>query len=312
MNIYVPNYYLNFKCIADKCRHSCCIGWEIDIDSETLDYYSAVEGTMGERLKSAISHDGDPHFKLSEGERCPFLNKSGLCDLISALGEDALCNICTDHPRFKNYYSDSLEIGLGLCCEEAARVILTFTEAFKLILAEGEDKPFFDEGEEYVLNKRKKLIDIMTDRSIPVEKRHLILINEAHDTVLEKSFDCWCDFFLGLERLDPKWTELLMLAKKKNPTPGTVKVAPGHQILMEQLTVYFLFRHLPSAIYDGDISQRIKLGVFASSFIYTLADVLCSEPDKNAPVEHICDVARMFSAEIEYSDENLDKLLCEL
>ena len=31
-----PNYYMNFKCIADKCRHTCCAGWEIEIDDETL------------------------------------------------------------------------------------------------------------------------------------------------------------------------------------------------------------------------------------------------------------------------------------
>ena len=32
MKIIAPNYYPAFRCIADKCRHSCCIGWEIDID----------------------------------------------------------------------------------------------------------------------------------------------------------------------------------------------------------------------------------------------------------------------------------------
>ena len=30
MTVTVPSYYKDFKCIADKCRHSCCIGWEID------------------------------------------------------------------------------------------------------------------------------------------------------------------------------------------------------------------------------------------------------------------------------------------
>ena len=30
-----PDYYPLFHCIADRCRHNCCIGWEIDIDSRT-------------------------------------------------------------------------------------------------------------------------------------------------------------------------------------------------------------------------------------------------------------------------------------
>ena len=34
MRIIAPDYYREFHCIADKCRHSCCIGWEIDIDAD--------------------------------------------------------------------------------------------------------------------------------------------------------------------------------------------------------------------------------------------------------------------------------------
>ena len=42
MKLFAPKYYEDFSCIADKCRHSCCIGWEIDIDPETLAKYSAL------------------------------------------------------------------------------------------------------------------------------------------------------------------------------------------------------------------------------------------------------------------------------
>ena len=42
MKLYAPSYYKSFKCIADKCRHSCCIGWEIDIDDDTFEYYKTV------------------------------------------------------------------------------------------------------------------------------------------------------------------------------------------------------------------------------------------------------------------------------
>ena len=31
MKLYAPKYYNEFKCIADKCTHSCCVGWEIDM-----------------------------------------------------------------------------------------------------------------------------------------------------------------------------------------------------------------------------------------------------------------------------------------
>ena len=124
-----PNYYKKFKCIADKCHHSCCIGWEIDIDEDTMDLYNSLQGELADRIRQNISGEV-PHFVLCDGERCPFLNENGLCDIISELGDGALCDICYLHPRFSNFYEDFTETGLGLCCEEASRIVLTENERF--------------------------------------------------------------------------------------------------------------------------------------------------------------------------------------
>ena len=37
MKITAPDYYSQFKCIADQCRHTCCVGWEIEVDDEGLE-----------------------------------------------------------------------------------------------------------------------------------------------------------------------------------------------------------------------------------------------------------------------------------
>ena len=124
MKLYAPKYYKSFKCIADKCDHSCCIGWEIDIDDDTLVRYESLDGGYGEDIKRSISYDGSPHFKLCNQDRCPHLNDQGLCKIILNLGEDHLCNICREHPRFYNY-TDIAEVGLGMSCSEAARIILS-------------------------------------------------------------------------------------------------------------------------------------------------------------------------------------------
>ena len=129
-----PNYYNKFKCIANKCKHSCCIGWEIDIDDATLEKYNGLKSGFADILKSNIVYDETPHFKLDKHERCPFLNKQGLCDIIINEGEDMLCQICADHPRFRNYYDNVTEIGLGLACEAAAELILTSKEKSTLNL----------------------------------------------------------------------------------------------------------------------------------------------------------------------------------
>ena len=57
MKTVVPDYYPAFRCKADKCEHTCCAGWEIDIDDDTYTYYKSIGGRMGEKLMNAISAD---------------------------------------------------------------------------------------------------------------------------------------------------------------------------------------------------------------------------------------------------------------
>ena len=113
--IIVPDYYKKFQCIAGECKHSCCRGWEIDIDRESLARYEQIPD-----IAKHIDHQGVPHFIL-RGGCCPFLRSDNLCQMIIDYGEDFLCQICTDHPRFRNFWTDRIELGLGLACEEAAR-----------------------------------------------------------------------------------------------------------------------------------------------------------------------------------------------
>ncbi len=116
----VPDFYNLFQCLADKCSDTCCAGWEIDIDENTLQTYKNITGAFGERL---IQNIEEGHFKLSAQERCPFLNSNNLCDIYRELGENSLCAICREHPRFIEVVGDYTERGLGLCCEEVVRLL---------------------------------------------------------------------------------------------------------------------------------------------------------------------------------------------
>lgn len=137
--IVKPSYYDKFRCTASRCSDNCCIGWEIDIDERTDQYYRQVTGDFGKRLEEGISRDGTPHFRLKgEKERCAFLNDQNLCDIFIHLGEEHLCSICREHPRFYEWYEDIpglmdwTETGLGLCCEEAVRLLVS--EPFGLVV----------------------------------------------------------------------------------------------------------------------------------------------------------------------------------
>lgn len=135
MMIFVyPDFYFDFSCTASRCRHSCCRGWEIDIDEDTLALYDALTGDIGDTVRRSIERTPTPHFALTENEDCPFLQPDGLCRLILTLGEESLCDICAEHPRFYNEYPDRIEAGLGLCCEEAVRLLLERDTPLELII----------------------------------------------------------------------------------------------------------------------------------------------------------------------------------
>lgn len=166
MRYLEPDFFEDFKCTADKCRYSCCVGWEIDVDEASLRRYSKVDGALGKKLRENISSEGDAHFILGENERCPFLMESGLCQLICDLGEESLCDICSEHPRFYNYYENREERGIGLCCEEAVR-LLSSEKALRIIEYDN-DGAGEDEAE---LILRDEILNILSDRAYPLTER---------------------------------------------------------------------------------------------------------------------------------------------
>jgi ribosome-binding ATPase YchF (GTP1/OBG family) len=51
MKLYAPKYYKSFKCIADRCKHSCCVGWEIDVDGKTLEKYKGLKSEYSKNIE---------------------------------------------------------------------------------------------------------------------------------------------------------------------------------------------------------------------------------------------------------------------
>ncbi len=73
--MFAPRYFKNFVCTADKCTHSCCIGWEIDIDEDTLAYYKSLPEPLGaEILRTVAENDEGAHFALTAEKRCKNLD----------------------------------------------------------------------------------------------------------------------------------------------------------------------------------------------------------------------------------------------
>lgn len=306
MKTIYPDYYENFKCIAEKCNHSCCIGWEIDIDEESLELYKSAKGDFGKRLRENISFEGTPHFKLKENDRCPFLNGKNLCDIYTELGEHRLCQICSDHPRFYNQLPDRIEAGLGLCCEEAARLIITKKEPAVLI---GEY-----EGEDLIITLRDKALSIISDNKKPIKNRleNLMALFGIKYTPFDIS--TWVSIFEKLERLDQSWSNLLSLLKEKGNeahTKGFDALMGNRQHEYSQFLHYLIYRHLAKAEFIEDAALYAAFAVLSYNLVHTLGAVIFTEKG-DFTVDNQIELVRLFSSEIEYSDENLDIILSEL
>ena len=188
MKVFVPDYYPGFRCIAGACRHSCCAGWEIDVDPVMLKRYRNMDGPLGAKLRRCIDPDPEPHFLLSDQERCPFLTDQNLCEIILQAGEDALCQVCADHPRFRNYWSDRVEMGLGMACEEAARLILTSSHPFHLIPVseETEEQSEVPSAEELSLrNYRDHLLASVPETGPAARLREYLIYRHLADALYD-------------------------------------------------------------------------------------------------------------------------------
>lgn len=297
-----PDYYREFQCIADRCQHNCCIGWEIDIDEETYRLYQQIDGELGLRLQQQVQKEDTPHFRLGEGERCPFLNRQNLCDIILELGEDSLCQICTDHPRFRNFYTNFTEIGLGLCCEAAGQLILSREAPF--LLPEIEDS-LLTEAEKNFFLLRKRLLNIAQNREVSLKERIRLLCRESGAEISRKSREEWVAIFLELEQLDPAWSQRLQALSQWN-RPAFLE--DKWDIPLEQLLCYFLYRHLSDGIEEESFAPRILFAVLGTCMVAALASVEL-EHSGCFSMEQLIEIVRLYSSEIEYSEENTQKLL---
>lgn len=194
MNIYVPEYYPEFRCVASECRHTCCAGWEIDIDEESLARYDRLPGPFGDVVRRSIDRGGTPHFALTAGERCPLLNGDNLCELILHAGEGALCQICRDHPRFRNYYSCRVEMGLGLVCEAAARLILSWPRSLRLVRLEGDGREAPTEDERYLLDLRDRWLGAMEEQGPRARLLETLIYRHLPDALYDGRLEERVDF----------------------------------------------------------------------------------------------------------------------
>lgn len=306
MGLVYPDYYLRFSCIASACRHNCCVGWEIDVDLESLSRYRKVSGELGKKLRRCISTDDDtPHFVLDENEHCPFLKEDGLCELILRLGEDSLCEICAEHPRFRNFYGIRTEVGLGLCCEAAGALILGQKEPVRLLGA------VLDEADDALVALRDEAVVLLQNRSRTIPERIDAFLQLYHTAEDPREMGEWIELLLSLEHLEPDWEPFLKEVADALPSvdlEGFAAHMQQRQTEYEQLLIYLVYRHLAIAEEPAQMAARARFAALGYRLLLTLGAVEWMRNGSFSFADQV-ELARRFSSELEYSVENLETIL---
>ena len=266
MKIVKPTFYKNFKCIAGDCPDSCCQGWEVDADSDSLEYYKTLDNSLEikKRIDSVLSKDefDNTIFTLAPKKRCPFLNDKNLCDMHIAIGGEHTPYTCRTFPRFIYDFGGTREIGISFSCPVASDMMYN-TESFDFETEVNSDLPTLNDidAEKYFLlyKGRAEAYKIAKDKNKSIRER----LNDLLDLgvlLQEKLFPydeggddiAFFDVFKNPELINPEWKE-----KVENFSLKQVSDTQSN----ENILMYFLYKYLMQAVYDYDALSKIKMAV---------------------------------------------------
>lgn len=325
--IYIkPSFFDDFKCIAEVCSDNCCIGWEIDVDDNTFEKYNKLNTPLGDeiRKKITVSPDGSRCFELAPNDRCPFLNENNLCRIIIGCGEEYLCEICNNHPRFYEWFPGVTEWGLGLSCEEVCRILLSDEKPFSL-LEENHGEEIVLETEEDIIESdtyiffsafREKLFEILFSTEKNFEEKLVKVLSATEDFCKEniKIRDAegiiYC--YKKTEPIDEKWTWFINalgnnLQDVLAVTDEFNKETKG-DMLYSKILAYIIYRHFIKAVFDGSIKERVCFAVESVRFVH-LCDMYTYYNKGQLTLSDRVENLKNWSKQIEYSDENTDYLI---
>ena len=171
--IFKISGYNDFKCTANKCKFTCCEGWDINIDKDTYEKWKKDEKDSnyllkGVKIKECNERKG--YFINKETfEKCPFLDCEGLCNIVKGHGEEYLSKTCHSFPRIKNDFESKMELSLSCACPEVIE-ILDKIEGKILMEPEGRN----NKDDLLELKIRETLIDIVSGEEFSLDERLLI------------------------------------------------------------------------------------------------------------------------------------------
>ncbi len=336
--------YDDFRCIAGACPKSCCIGWQIVIDEESLEKYKKVDGEFAGRIAAGVDYaEGVFHQKAT---RCMMLNDAGLCDLQATMGEEYLCDTCRLYPRHIEEFQDLREYSLSLSCPEVVRMVLE--DGYTFDLEESEDETLdnseeFEDFDFFIFDQleyaRDRMMEVLENRGIPLWERMqrvaaaafqlqgcyddgdvLGMGDVGYDAVGANSslvpgvsggFD-YCmsilDVLADMEVLETDWTEDVVAAKKYWMELGESSDAWG-AVIAPDLELSVVFEKICMSLLFTYFCGAVYDGQIYARAMIAVQSVRNLMLLYAAGDEALAKVIYLYSREVEHSDLNVNRMI---
>jgi lysine-N-methylase len=334
-------YAERFHCLAGNCPDSCCTGWEIVVDAQTLQTYQTCSEAIGETIRQNLTHNEEQEwiFRNRENGDCPFWNQQQLCDLQIQAGDALLCETCRQFPRIPQDYTFFIEHVLSLACPEAARLILTQEEPFQAIETDDQQPvtvsdtalPYSMDHMECLQYTRSVLLRLLQTTSIPLSDALLYglhYVQRLQDWIDEKTEDfptlqpipATPDFlytpalqqaYASMEWLTPQWADWMQQIQDHPVTENDFirfqQIASDFVPAFRNFCSYALFLFWLQAIQDGDVLLQYQKLMAALHQIATVSAWKLRETGTYTIADCILIVQR-YAKEILHCAENMERL----
>lgn len=185
---------LDFRCLAERCEDTCCVGLRVPVSEERL--WQLRAGVMGspdaERVEGLLAPnpEGPPaeraFIQMRADGACPFLDTERLCSLQRRHGEKVLPDPCVTFPRIVWRWGEQVEVAGSLACPEMARLLLLNEGALEQVPAPLEQVPRLEAarplpgepGDAYVTHAglvRAAALRLLQRREYPLASRLVFL-----------------------------------------------------------------------------------------------------------------------------------------
>ena len=183
-----PRYYAQFKCKADKCRHTCCRGWRIPISfleytrllgipcsaelRQKIDVAFCEPRDVSEERYRVVSHDWQGNCRLLE---------NGLCLLYKENWQDCLPAVCDLYPRSLRQYGDRKTACCSSACERVVELLMEDGSSIMTEISLDRQPTIVMDEDEEKADKLRKYSAMLVDRTFTLAQRIsdiCLLINE--------------------------------------------------------------------------------------------------------------------------------------